>query len=77
MRSSRPVESLLAQASDWAFLIHAGTAADYARARTHSHLDAFAALAAQLEQGAIDAGRLTTLEGRDKLFAQLDYRVWA
>ena len=70
-------ELLLAQASDWAFLIHAGTAADYARTRTRFHLDAFNALAAQLEQGTIDAGRLTTLEGRDNLFAELDYRVFA
>lgn len=70
-------ELLLAQASDWAFLIHAGTAADYARARTRTHLDAFAALATQLEQQTIDAARLATLEGRDNLFAELDYRVWA
>lgn len=70
-------ELLLAQASDWAFLIHAGTAADYARMRTRSHLDAFEALAGQLEQGAVDGARLATLEGRDNLFGELDYRAWA
>ncbi|MFZ5818253.1 MAG: 1,4-alpha-glucan branching protein domain-containing protein [Bacillota bacterium] len=39
-------ELLLAQSSDWPFILHFGTAADYARRRVQSHLERFHALAA-------------------------------
>ena len=81
--SQRPVlpqaarELLLAQSSDWAFILKAGTMAAYARRRTEAHLRRFAHLARQCERAVIDEAWLTRLEALDNLFPELDYRVYA
>jgi 1,4-alpha-glucan branching enzyme len=67
-------ELLLAQASDWAFLIRSGTARDYATRRTRDHLERFNKLAEQLKNGAIDESFLGECETRDNLFPKLDWR---
>ncbi len=67
-------ELLLAQASDWPFLIEAKTNAGYATQRVDDHLQAFRALAAQLEHGTIDAAALAAREACNGLFASLDPR---
>lgn len=69
-------ELLLAQASDWAFMLHTGTTVDYARRRLDAHLGRFARLAALVRAGAIDADELAELEARDNLFPELDPRVY-
>jgi 1,4-alpha-glucan branching enzyme len=71
-------ELLLAQASDWPFLITTGAVTDYAERRFSLHADATERLMALLE-AAVAAGRLPEgaaalaeeLEGRDALFPQL------
>jgi 1,4-alpha-glucan branching enzyme len=73
-------ELFLAQASDWTFLIRAGTAQGYAKARLEQHLAACFALLDQIDgtDGAsIDGGALAELEARDNLFAELDFRIYA
>ncbi|PID37957.1 MAG: hypothetical protein CSB49_08055 [Proteobacteria bacterium] len=70
-------ELLLAQASDWAFLIKTGTAREYAERRTQEHLERFAQLARMLDHQRYDERALAELEERDNLFAELDYRVFA
>ncbi|MBW2732722.1 MAG: DUF1957 domain-containing protein [Deltaproteobacteria bacterium] len=70
-------ELLLAQASDWAFMMRADSAADYARRRVRQHLDQTNALCQDLEQGTIDVTRLEVLESRDNLFPDLDWRALA
>lgn len=70
-------ELLLAQASDWAFIMKTGTMVEYARRRTVEHLERFLALYQDLLQGSIDPHRLGLLEERDNLFPFLDYRVYA
>ncbi|HKP73095.1 MAG TPA: 1,4-alpha-glucan branching protein domain-containing protein [Pyrinomonadaceae bacterium] len=69
-------ELLLLQSSDWAFQISQHTAAEYAARRFRSHLARFHALASDIERGEIDAARLTEIEARDNLFAELDYRAY-
>jgi 1,4-alpha-glucan branching enzyme len=69
-------ELLLAQSSDWPFILKNRTAEEYARRRLHEHLDRFAALARQVEEGAIDEGALAALEARDNLFPDLDPGLW-
>jgi len=64
-------ELLLAQASDWAFMINSGSMEEYADARTRTHLLSFQRLKQQLESGAIDAAWLENLEGRDNIFPEL------
>jgi 1,4-alpha-glucan branching enzyme len=70
-------ELLLAQASDWPFLLRAGTSSGYARKRATEHLLHFTALYDGLSQGQLDARRLAQIESRDNLFPDLDYRYWA
>ncbi len=70
-------ELLLAQASDWAFIMRSGTAVSYAEQRTREHLQFFFRLADDLEAGGVHAGFLSGLENRDNLFSDLDYRVYA
>jgi 1,4-alpha-glucan branching enzyme len=64
-------ELLLAQASDWTFMINAGAMEEYATARTKSHLLRLHRLAGQIESGVIDEAGLETLESQDNLFASV------
>jgi 1,4-alpha-glucan branching enzyme len=69
-------ELLLAQSSDWAFIMHTGTMVDYAVRRTKEHLLRHARLHDQIRGGRIDEGWLRFLEGRDNLFPDIDYRIY-
>jgi 1,4-alpha-glucan branching enzyme len=69
-------ELLLAQSSDWAFLMRAGTAREYATLRTRAHLRRFETLADEIAAGKIDEDSLDTLEARDNLFPSLDWRSY-
>jgi 1,4-alpha-glucan branching enzyme len=71
-------ELLLAQASDWAFIMKSGTMVDYADLRSRSHVQNFSQLYEQLANGApIDEPNLSMLEDRNNLFPNIDYRVYA
>ncbi len=70
-------ELLLAQASDWAFIMRTGTMVDYAVNRTRSHLRRFTRLHDDLRAGEVDEAFLSRLEYVDAIFPQLDYRVYA
>lgn len=67
-------ELLLAQASDWAFLMKTGTAVDYATRRTRDHILRFNKLHEVLESGVSDEGFLAACEERDNIFPDLDWR---
>jgi 1,4-alpha-glucan branching enzyme len=69
-------ELLLAQASDWTFILGQGTASDYARTRLTQHLIRFTSLYEQLQRNAIDENWLGNVEGQDNLFPFLDYRIY-
>ncbi len=70
-------EVLLAQASDWPFLLHHGSNPGYARRRLREHILRFNSLYRQLTQGAIDEAWLSQIEALDNLFPQVDFRYWA
>src|SRR5207245_10693884 len=69
-------ELLLAQASDWPFILHKRTSVEYARRRVHEHLGRFDRLAAELERGAVDEPELARLEGQDATFPETDPGLW-
>ena len=69
-------ELLLAQASDWPFILRNRTSIAYARRRIHEHLHRFDTLAKQLDEGRVEVTFLSLLESKDNLFPSLDYRVW-
>ncbi len=70
-------ELLLAQASDWAFLLSTETAGDYPTARTVNHLKRFMELYHQLLNNNFDIPWIAECEKRDNIFKELDYRAWA
>ena len=70
-------ELLLAQSSDWAFLIDGGTATDYSVKRTKTHIYNFLQLEKMLLGGKTDLDLLHKLEFKDSIFQELDFRVFA
>jgi len=70
-------ELLLAQSSDWAFILKAGTMSEYAARRSREHLAGFTRLYEQICAGSIDEAGLADLEQRHCLFPELDWRVFA
>ncbi len=70
-------ELLLAQASDWAFMINSGTMVEYASQRTRGHLSRLQKLLADADEGTIDEEWLLSVERQDNIFPDLDYRSFA
>lgn len=70
-------ELLLAQSSDWPFILRTKTSPDYARRRVSDHLIRFISLHEQLTATQIDQRWLAEIESVDNLFADLEYRYWA
>ncbi len=69
-------ELLLAQSSDWAFLLKTQTAPEYAAARTRQHLERFSRLADQLFAGEIEVDFLAGCEARTPIFPNLNWRYY-
>ena len=70
-------ELLLAQASDWAFIMYAETMVEYAVKRTKDHLLRFTLLYKTIRKGNIDETWLADIESKDNIFPDIDYRVYA
>ncbi len=70
-------ELLLAQSSDWAFLMTTNTAFEYSQRRTKEHISNFNRLVGMLEEQKVDLDFLQWLEFKDSLFNWLDFRVFA
>jgi len=69
-------ELLLAQSSDWAFIMTTGTMVAYAEKRTKEHLLRFFSLYDQIKSGNIDEGALRDMEWKDSIFQEIDYTVY-
>ncbi len=68
-------ELLLAQSSDWAFILGTGTHTSYAVRRTKDHLLRFNRLYEEINSHSIDEEWLADIENKDNLFPEIDYRV--
>jgi 1,4-alpha-glucan branching enzyme len=66
-------ELLLAQSSDWAFLMKTGTAREYATKRTMDHLARFSRLHDQFVANDVDEEFLRDCEWRDNAFPNLNW----
>ncbi len=67
-------ELLLAQASDWAFMLNTGAMAEYATQRTKTHLLRLNRLMNEIEAGGVDTDGLSMIESQDNIFPHIDYR---
>ncbi len=68
-------ELLLAQSSDWAFIMGTGTHVAYAVKRTKDHLLRFGRLYEDIKSNSIDEGWLSDIENYDNIFPDIDYKV--
>ncbi len=68
-------ELLLAQSSDWAFIIANDTHVEYAVRRTKKHLLQFNQLYEDVLSDRIDSRWLDEVESKDNIFSDIDFRV--
>jgi len=68
---------LLAQASDWPFIMKSGTTTEYAKKRITDHLARFNYLHEGIRKNRIDERYLLALETMDNIFPDIDYRCYA
>lgn len=69
-------ELLLAQSSDWAFMMKNGTSAPYANMRVQEHIHNFLKIYNDLSSNSVDTEWLTTVERQNSAFPDIDYRVF-
>ncbi|MGZ5008906.1 MAG: glycoside hydrolase family 57 protein [Methylobacter sp.] len=65
---------LLAQASDWPFILKSGTTSEYANKRITDHLARFNYLHDSIRKNRINERYLTALEIMDNIFPDIDFR---
>ncbi|MBI4684504.1 MAG: DUF1957 domain-containing protein [Nitrospirae bacterium] len=70
-------EVLMSQHSDWPFIIRTGTAAEYAAKRISEHIERFNKLYLSALSGDIDEKWLLEIEENDRIFQEMDYRVYS
>jgi 1,4-alpha-glucan branching enzyme len=70
-------ELMLAQSSDWAFIMTTGTMVSYAEKRTREHIFNFLRLTDEIEKNGIDVGWLEWLESKNNVFPEMDYKVFS
>ncbi len=70
-------ELLLAQSSDWLFIITHGTMVDYAKKRIKEHIGRFTTLYEQIKTDTIDEEFLKDISKKDKIFPDIDYMLYA
>ena len=69
-------ELLLAQSSDWLFIITNGTMVDYAKKRIKEHIGRFTKLYYQIKDNKIDEAFIDTIYEQDYIFHDIDYRIY-
>ncbi|MEW6556347.1 MAG: 1,4-alpha-glucan branching protein domain-containing protein [Elusimicrobiota bacterium] len=69
-------ELVLAQSSDWAFIMTTGTMIPYALKRTKDHIYNFTKLYEQIKKNQIDEQFLVWLENKNNIFPNIDYKAY-
>lgn len=65
-------ELVLAQASDWAFIMKTGTMVEYAHKRTKVHINRFLKLYNDINANTLDTAWLAEIESRDNIFGDMN-----
>jgi len=69
-------ELLLAQSSDWLFIITNGTMVEYAHKAIKDHIGRFTKLYYQIKNDKIDASYLLDIFNKDDIFPEIDYMIY-
>lgn len=70
-------ELLLAESSDWAFILRVGSTVEYAKRRIQEHISRFNSVTDQILNQEIDEITLEEIESLDNIFPGIDYRVYS
>lgn len=70
-------ELVLAQSSDWAFIIKTKTAVQYAVQRISDHISRFIILAGRLNEDRLEQDELSEFEKKDNIFPEMDYSIYS
>lgn len=69
-------ELMLAESSDWPFIIKQNTTVDYAVRRVNIHVDRFTRLYDSITKNVIDSKLLKKFEELDNIFQNIDYKIY-
>ncbi|KRU12294.1 protein of unknown function DUF1957 [Clostridium pasteurianum DSM 525 = ATCC 6013] len=69
-------ELMLAEASDWPFIIKNNTTVEYAVKRINTHLDRFTKLYENISKNSIDIKFLREIESLDNIFPNINYKIY-
>lgn len=69
-------ELMLAESSDWAFIVKHNTSVQYAKTRFHNHKERFYKLHEQIKSNSIDKNFLCDLENIDNIFKNMNYEIY-
>jgi len=69
-------ELLLAQSSDWLFIITNGTMVEYAHKAIKERIGRFTKLYFELKEGKINEEYLEDIEEKDDIFPEIDYKIY-
>ncbi|MFH1422636.1 MAG: 1,4-alpha-glucan branching protein domain-containing protein [Planctomycetota bacterium] len=69
-------ELVLAQASDWAFIMTTNTQVPYAQKRVRDHINRFNRLYWEIKESSVDLDFLADLENKDNIFKEVSFKVY-
>lgn len=69
-------ELMLAESSDWPFIIKNNTTTQYATRRLNTHIERFSKLYECITKDYIDVTYLNSIESLDNIFPDIDYKVY-
>ena len=69
-------ELLLAQASDWPFMMKTGNSSEFAKNKFKEHINNFFSLHNQITLNRINKEALLSLEKKNAIFPDIDYRIY-
>ncbi|HYQ47717.1 MAG TPA: 1,4-alpha-glucan branching protein domain-containing protein [Thermodesulfovibrionales bacterium] len=70
-------ELLIAQSSDWPFMMHTGNAAGFAEMKFREHMANFFDLVRDISDSAFREDHLSSLERKNPIFRDIDFRMFA
>lgn len=69
-------ELMLAESSDWPFIIKGNTTVAYASRRVNTHVERFRRLYDEITKNCIESKTLSQIEEIDNIFPSIDYRIY-
>jgi 1,4-alpha-glucan branching enzyme len=70
-------ELMLAQSSDWTFIMRTGTTVSYATKRINQHILQFNKIYDDVRGDKVNEPWLADVESRNNIFPQIDYHIYA